>query len=235
MLPQRGYSFDQLAAYILRRLGSPTWIVELTKQQVLDAIQDALTTYGQWRPQRRVQSIQLVSGQYTYLQGVDCGQGVIRVDFVEPTSTPTSIYYGNLIDPAPMMKCGLDEYDTFLRWRKTWMRVTSVAPDWMWDDARQLLYIHNPLNRYRAGIFTLHSPTTPQALDSYGADWVKRYALALAKFTYGELLSKYSGAVPSAAGNIQLDQGKKGEAQTEIDKLLATLQAAQLFADLTVD
>jgi hypothetical protein len=88
-LPQRGYSCDQLAAYILRQLGNPTWNVEETKQQVLDAIQDALTLFSVWRPTIHVGNVQLVNGIYQYLQGVDVEQGIVQVDFVEPNPVPT--------------------------------------------------------------------------------------------------------------------------------------------------
>jgi hypothetical protein len=92
-LPQRGYSCDQLARYILRQLGAPTWNVEETKQQVLDAVQDALTLFSVWRPTIHVGNVQLTKGVYQYLQGTDVEQGIVQVDFVEPNPVPTEIFY----------------------------------------------------------------------------------------------------------------------------------------------
>lgn len=92
-LPQRGYSCDQLAAYIIRQLGSPTWNIEETKQQVLDVIQDALTLFSVWRPTIHVGNIMLVNGIYQYLQGADVEQGIADLQFVEPNPTPTEIFY----------------------------------------------------------------------------------------------------------------------------------------------
>ena len=81
----------------------------------------------------------MVRGQHRYLDGEDVGLGIANIQFVEPNPVPTEIFYGNLINPAPLFRLGLDEYDTFLRWRKTWQRVTSVRPDWYYDEMERCL------------------------------------------------------------------------------------------------
>lgn len=239
-LPLVGYTHDQLSDYIFRQLGAPVWDIELTKQHVLDAIQDAQGMYSIWRPALRYGSVKLSTGIHTYLQGADLGiggmpgLGVVQVWFVEPNPVPTEIFYGNLIDPAPLFRTGVDEYDTFLRWRKTWARVTSVQPDWLWDEVRDCLYIHNPIARYHAGIIA-YAMWPLEKLNAYGADWVKRYSLAKAKLTYGEILSKFSGALPGPVKDLQLDTAKREKAEAEIEKLEATLKASQEFAPLQID
>jgi hypothetical protein len=234
-LPLRGYTVDQLCAYIFRQLGSPQWIVELTKQQAVDAIQDALALYGQWRPYVRVQAITLIRSQSRYLEDVDCGQGVAVVNFVEPLPSPTAIFYGNLIDPAPMFKTGLDDYDTFLRWRKTWARVTSVQPDWYWDDFEKVLFIHNPIERYHAAAFCYFSFTDTVSLDPFGADWVKQYALEKARWTYASILMKYSGAIPAPVAQLTLSDGRPS-AEAKMKELETKLFGAQrLDSQLQVD
>lgn len=92
-LPIQGYSTEQLASYIYRQLGGPTWNVELTNQQILDCIQDALSLFSQWVPNIKVGNLSLLRGQYRYLQGVNVGLGVAKVDFVEPNPVPTEIFY----------------------------------------------------------------------------------------------------------------------------------------------
>ena len=196
-LPMVGYNTDQLSAYIYRQLGSPVWNVEISKQQVLDAVQDGLTLYSIWRPTIRVGNLNMVKGIFEYLQGANVYMGIVQVDFVEPNPVPTEIFYGNLINPAPLFRTGLDEYDTFLRWRKVWQRVTSIQPQWFYDDGRKTLYIHNPIERYQAGIQMYAPWTDTTALDYTGAQWVKEFTLEQARFTYGEILAKYSGAVPA--------------------------------------
>lgn len=234
-LPQTGYTTDQLAAYVFRQLGSPRWRVEETKQQVLDAIQDALVLFGQWRPTIRVGNVQLVRGVYQYLQGANVYSGIVQVDFVEPNPVPTEIFYGNLINPAPLFRTGLDEYDTFLRWRKVWQRVTSIQPNWFYDDARKVLYIHNPIERYQAGIQMYGPYANTEALDLTGSIWVKQYALEQARYTYGEFLSKFSGAIPGPLQPLILDQQKRNNAQGRLDKLMEQLKGMQQLPPIQID
>ena len=92
-LPLVGFSVDQLSNYILRQLGQPVWNVEMTKQQILDQIQDALGLYTQWVPNIKVGNLILVRGQFKYLQGIDVGLGVTDCQFVEPNPVPTEIFF----------------------------------------------------------------------------------------------------------------------------------------------
>ena len=234
-LPLKGYTADALKNYIIRQLGGPVWNIELTNQQVLDSIQDALGLFSQWVPNIKVGNLVLIRGQFRYLQGVDVGLGVAQVDFVEPNPVPTEIFYGNLINPAPLFRTGLDEYDMFLRWRKTWQRVTSIRPDWFYDDIEQALYIHNPIERYQAGVFCYWPFERTEKLTMTGADWVKRYALAKSKLLLGEIWMKFSGAIPGPVKDLQLDTTKREKAQEEIDKLIEQLKGMQRSTAAFID
>jgi len=211
------------------------WTVELTKQQIVDCILDSLNMYSIWRPQIGWTACQLRRDSTSYLIGVDVGQGVVRVDFVETRPAPTEIFYGNLISPAPVMVRGMDDYDTFLRWRSTWMRVTSIKPDWTYDDIEGCLRIHNPIEKYTAGIQCYYSYSETSWLDDYGAVWVKDMALEKSRYLYGEIIMKYSGSLPGPAKDIQMDQQKRQIAQERMDKLTAQLQGAQISTPAQTD
>jgi hypothetical protein len=236
MLPVQGFTADQLKDYILRQLGSPTWDVELTPQQILDVIMDALGQFSQWCPRIKYGSLQLHSAQTEYLKdSPDVGMGIVDVSFVEPNPVPTEIFYGNLIDPTPLFRTGLDEYDTFLRWRKTWMRVTSVQPQWLWDTERNCLYIHNPIERFYAGITAYMAYTDTKNLPHHGAQWVKDYSLAKCRYLLGEILSRFSGAIPGPVKDLQLDTQLRDRAEKQIDALLVQLKGMQTFAPIQID
>lgn len=234
-LPAKGYTVDQLADYILRQLGSPVWVVELTRQQVLDSIQDALVLYSVWVPRIKVGAIQLVRSQSKYLEGEDVGQGISNVTFVEPNPVPTEIFYGNLINPAPLFRVGIDEYDSFLRWRKMWQRVTSVKPDWFYDETNKVLMIHNPIERYMAGIFIYANWDSTQTLDQIGAQWVKEFSVESARFLYGEILAKYGNAVPAPLKDIQLDSQKRDKAEKRLDAMRIRLQGMQRLTPVSFE
>jgi hypothetical protein len=234
-LKLKGYNREELARYLLRQLGGGIWEVELTKQHTLDAIQDALSLYSLWRPEPRYGAVTMLSNQKEYLKDVDVGYGIVVVDFVDSTPAPTEIFYGNLISPAPLFRTGLDEYDTFLRWRKTWQRVTSVQPDWLYDEHRRALYIHNPIERYHAGI-TSHWPyEKTENLPHLGAQWVKEYSLELARYTYGEVMSKFGNAIPGPLKDLQLDGQKRQNAETRLEKLRENLKAMSSSAPAQID
>lgn len=234
-LPLRGYTIDQLRQYITRQLGSPVWNVEITNQQILDGINDALGLFSQWVPKLSYHALRLARAQYEYLEGVDIGQGIAQIDFVAPNPVPTEIFYGNLIDPAPLFRTGLDEYDTFLRWRKVWMRVTSVQPDWRYDDHRQILYIHNPIERYHCGIVCYRNWETTQTLSQTGAIWVKEYALEASRYLYGEILSKFGGAIPGPLKDLKLDTAKRDKAEKKLEMLRDKLQGMQELTPIMID
>lgn len=234
-LPMQGYTADQLANYVFRQLGKPIWMVEATKQQVLDCIQDALNLYSQYRPTLRYGNLSLTRGVYAYLQGANVYMGIAQIDFVEPNPVPTEIFYGNLINPAPLFRTGLDEYDTFLRWRKTWSRVTSIRPEWLYEEPTKTLLIHNPIERYQAGIQMYAQFSKVEDLDFTGAQWVKEYALEATRYVWGEELAKYSGAIPGPMQNLVLDQQKRQNAQTRLDALRQKLFNMQQFAPVSLD
>lgn len=234
-LPLRGYTVDQLKEYIFRQLGQPVWNVEVTAQQVLDCIQDAVNLYSEWCPLRKAQALQLTRGRFNYMEEVDVGYGVADVSFVEPNPVPTEIFYGNLINPAPLFRTGLDEYDTFLRWRKTWQRVTSIRPDWFYDDDARTLYIHNPIERYLCGVICYFPYSNTRSLTPVGARWVKEYALARARFIQGDLWMKFSGAIPGPVKDIQLDSSRREDAKAEMDKLKEQLKGMQTQAGIFID
>jgi len=237
-LPLRGYTMSQLSNFIIRQLGGPTWNIELTNQQILDSIQDALGLYSQWVPNIKVGNIRLERGQHRYLQGVDVGLGVVQVDFVESSPVPADVFYLGMISPAPLgpiFNTGMDNYDMFLRWRKTWMRVTSCQPDWFYDEMEQVLLIHNPIERYHAGIFCYWPHTCTERLDYTGADWVKRFALAKSQLLLGNQWMKFSGAIPGPVKDLQLDTGRRDKAQEEIDKLMLQLKGMMRAAPAMID
>jgi hypothetical protein len=235
LLPMKGYSMDQLCRYIQRQLGSPVWNVEYTKQQIMDNIQTALTHYSLWCPRIGYAAVQLDAGQHAYLQGVDVGQGIADVAFVQRTPVPTQLLWSSLIGVNPIPFSGLDELDGFTRWLKTFMRVTSARPDWQYDEVRKVLYIHNPMPYYHCAVTWYGNYEKTELLNNYGALMVRDLAFQLARHGYAELLQKFSGAIPGPVQNLTLDNSKREAAKVEIDRLLAKLEASQCIPCISID
>lgn len=233
-LPPR-YTANQLVQYIMRKLGAPIWTVELTPQQVLDSIQDALTQYSLWCPNRKFVPLALSASKHRYREGEDNGLGVVDVQFMAPTAQPGAIFYANLIDPTPVLKTGVDDLDSFFRWRKTFQRVTGIEPDWHYDESENVLLIHNPIDRYYAAASIDFPYTDTLKLPHRGGVWVRDYALAASTYTLGDILARYSGAVPGPVDNLTLDQGMRQEGATRMEKLMEQLRKMQETTPLQID
>ena len=95
--------------------------------------------------------------------------------------------------------------------------------------------IHNPIERYQAGVFMYALYKSTEELDLTGSQWVKEFALEQARYTYGEILAKFSGAVPGPLQALVLDQQKRSNAQARLDKLRERLQNMQLFPSVQID
>ena len=231
-----GYTPSELKDWIFRQLGSPIWSVELDPSQVIDSINLAVSMVSQWRPRVRYGGLRLVTNITAYLRGKDVGAlGIVDVSFVDNIPSPTEIFYGNLISPAPLIRTGLDEYANFLNWRKTWQRVTSVMPDWLYDQGERVLYIHNPIERYHCGIVAHDIYYSTEKLPPFEANWVRDYALARSRYLYGEILMKFSGAIPGPLKDIQMDSSKRDKAEVQMEKLEATLRGSQLLVSISAD
>ena len=82
-------------------------------------------------------------------------------------------------------------------------------------------------------MYALYEKT--EDLDLMGSQWVKEYALEQARYTYGEILAKFSGAVPGPLQALVLDQQKRANAQVRLDALRLRLQNSQLFPSVSID
>ena len=115
------------------------------------------------------------------------------------------------------------------------MRVTSVRPDWFYDEAAECLYISNPIERYQAAVFFYSSYTDTKGLKPYGAEWVREYALEKSRYLLGDLWSKFSGAIPGPLQNLQLDQQKRQLANERLKELRDQLKGMMNSAPISID
>lgn len=239
-LPVTGYTEEQLSAYIMRQLGAPTWNVELTTQQIYDHVRDSLVKFSLWKPLLVWGAIPMVAGRKQYLQGVDVGQGIADVTFVENRLGVLNLDFGNPFTTMSIMTTGLGldgvgDYASYLNWQKTWMRITSTMPMWQYDSYRKVLLLHNPIARYRAAILMYFNWPETKQLPAYGCQWVKEYALAASKYQLGNIWQKFSGSIPSPGSNLQLDQGMRAEALAKMTALEDQIRNSQELTPLSMD
>ena len=115
------------------------------------------------------------------------------------------------------------------------MRVTSTEPDWLWDQATGILYIHNPIERYQCAVTCYFPYDSTRQLTHVGCHWVKRYALEKSRYQYGDILAKYDNAIPGPVKDLRLDNSKRANAEARILKLEEEVKGMQITAGLQLD
>lgn len=222
-----GLDEQELIDYVRDNLGAGAWKVELTEDQIKQAINEAMRRYSRRIPITGFEKLTLSTNVSKYTLNYDTGFGVYNVEFVAPDPKPSAIFYANLLDVAPIRTNRFADYDYFLRWRKTFMRVTSVEPDWFYDDNEHSLWIYNPLTDYQAGVFTYHPRLLSEVHPSH-EEWVRDYTLARSKYILGLNRSKFQGAIPGPSRDITTDgQELKTEAQDKMKELEERLLSMQ--------
>jgi len=218
-----------LIEYVKNELGGGFWKVEISPPQIRAAIQDALKEYSRRIPLEGYGAISLSSTHSNYdLSAQDMGFGVHTVNFIEPDPRPSAIFYANLLDVAPIRTSRFQDYDIFLRWRKTFMKVTSVQPEWHWDQNAKILWIYNPIQDYKASMFW-YLPRTLETVELAHERWVEKYILARSKYILGVNRSKFQGAIPGPSKEISTDgKDMKDEGKQELEKLEVELLSMQI-------
>jgi hypothetical protein len=59
--------------------------------------------------------------------------------------------------------------------------------------------------------------------------------LARSRYLYGDILSKFSGAIPGPVKDLQLDTNKRADGEKQMEALLTTLKNSQYLTAITTD
>lgn len=216
-----------LREWIMTKLGTGTFRVELEERHLDTAILSALQLFSARKPLLCFKGLDVVPEIKTYKIDHDLGYGIHNVEFVQPDPQPSALFYANLLDVAPIKPATMESYDVFLRWRKTFMRITSVKCNWQWDELNQALMIDCPIERTRACYF-YHMPRQISQIPLQFIPWFQNYCVAQGKLQLGEIRSKFQGALPGPARDLTMNgDSLKQEALTEIEKLEAQLLSMQ--------
>lgn len=220
------YTEDQLVAYIKERLGQAVWRLEGfdVGSSVENAIADALLDYGRQCPKFNWKEIPPSATKHTL--DTDRVVTVLDVHFIEPVNrfafAPLVGISQQLNGVAPMNLAGTmsnvsGDIAEFLMWRKSFQRVTSTKPQWLYDDESFTVFIHNP-GRFKACILYTTYRTFANVKPNHKV-WLKKAALANAKQQLGIFRRKFDGSIQGPGGTaIKLDGSDLvTEAEKEIE------------------
>ena len=203
---------DALKLWILRDLGAPIVKVELTEEQLLDCIEDAIRWFSAKKGVMKQAVLTLQANQNEYLLPDE-------VDTVTDVAFPSSHFdlaqvFAPWLLPEQEMPWsvisangpsgGVYSYWTqALQYVEMGKRILSSEPDWRQEGRKLFLFgskylTGNVIVEYRSGTLTI------EQLNERDHDLVKRSSLARAKRILGRIRSKYD-SFPTAQGSAQMD------------------------------
>lgn len=201
----------QLKEWILRQMGAPMIKVEVTKEHLCDAVENAVRWFTAKKGLTKFTTIQVQDGKTNYCLPDDVDT-VLDVIFAVPPFDMSLVFSPFILadDKVPYdvfaapSSAGL--YSSFvqtIQYIEMAKRVLGAEADWRQEN-RTLHVFPLPKNasailvEYKTNSFNI------QQLNERDHDLVKRYALAWTKRLVGRIRSKYESYL-SAQGAVTLD------------------------------
>lgn len=235
--PDNRFDADDLAHWILRRLGAPLLKVELTEEHLRDCIAMSMRWFAAKKGFIRQYTLPIYPTvtEYQLPEDADVVTGVVfplstydLTPFVSPygwawpsenLGMPLNGVYNGFGKTGGDTGGIISSFFQALQYTETARRVLNG--DLEWRQERNTLYIlpRNQSNYYPAVIVYYTSNTfTILDLKQRDFDLVRRYALMKAKRDLGRIRSKYAD-YPTAQGSVGLDGGtllQEADAEEEV-------------------
>lgn len=217
MIINESYTLPQLREWIKSTLGSGMVRLEgleARNSEALDAaISASIMEYSSEIPMYAWEMIKIGVSKHKISRTPI--YGVIKVEFLEPLNAfgMGATGYGltqNLtgVVTPPILSAGgvgLGDIQQFITWRKSFQRVTSRQPNWVFMDETNEIVIYNPVNYIACALMTV--PRRFENIRLQHKMWVANTALARAKISLGEVRSKFELSGPGGSS-----LGLKGDA-----------------------
>jgi len=222
-MPNNILDIRTVRRWVRSKLGEPIVCVELNDAQIDSSLEDAFLWWASYRGWYLQNSFQIVSGQQAYDLSALLPEvvDITKIWFpLDPNLDVTGAWPGFLDvegypygdDMSGDAQGGF--YAGLVQWmqtRKTTAHVLSADRDWFFNEKTKSLIITPgaPMPNYSGTAIYLYEtpfkkeylPQVPTA-DAY---LIRERALAEAAYTLGRIRGKYTGGLPAAQGNVQLD------------------------------
>jgi hypothetical protein len=202
----------EIKEWICRRLGAPVVKVELTDDQLDDAVMLAKEYWQMWVGQCKAVQMRL-TGTTEYSEadiGVDDLDYVADVVFAFQTSNLTDFFaWADVeINPFQYVFSGEGGYGMlvqYMQYREMGKRIVSADRDWDWDRAkRKLIIVPKETSTPEVEIFYISRNIDLSYLDTYEWRMFREYALSQAMKTLAHIRMKFADK-PSAMGSFTMD------------------------------
>lgn len=230
----------ELTQYILRKLGAPVINIEVTPEQIDDAIADTLEDFlprAYSGMNERFVGLQLIAGQteYTLPYAVYAVLGIWNNNIGDFSTSSTDMFSANQFIAADIFGGNLKNVD-MLTYSLTQAHIETMGLvfgkriTFDFNCTTKKLYVHEPP---KTNFFTVmqyyiqtelnEDPGTQQELSNlYDNRWIKRMATERTRYQWGENLSKYQGSVLPNGMTLN-GEGIKATADANMEKLMQEL------------
>lgn len=243
------YSVDQLKMYILRKLGSPVINIEITDDQLVDAIDDTLDDYlpraysgviERYIPVQLITDIQQYILPYSTFAvlGVYDGVGTMM-----GANQPANLFSINQFIAADLYKPGAAKIDV-LGYELINQMISTLelvfAKKITYDfnsiskvlnlvskpvaDTKVIIHMYQKLDLEKTPIYNADPSAAPRYYEEniFNEKWIKRMATARAQLQWGQNLMKYTGSVLPNGGTLNAEF-IYNEAKANVDALMIEL------------
>lgn len=201
---------SEMREWIKRRLGSGTICVELTIEQLDDAIKHAKDYWASWVGQAKM-TLLTATGVSEYAEaliGTDVDT-VVEVNFpIQNDLTRMFAWADVQVNPYSWVYQGYGGYNALVQLQqyvKDGSRILSADVDWEWDKIQRKLRVRPALTSgQQFGVIYLSREIDVGRLTNYEYWLFKEYALVQAMKVLGVIRMKYSDK-PSATGSFTMD------------------------------
>ena len=237
---------EQMGDYVMLMLGAPVVKVELDRQQLSLAVDEALRVFEEHAPASYYQYFYFMTtaGQARYKLPPDIGlirqvfwrsgythcdnlstalDGAIALPHMNDGLTDYYGYFMGYTTAAPMYgRSG--EWVLMQQYNEMYKRLSSANGGWEWGPENEILLYPNPLgNEWVCVHYLQRMKEWPEVVT-----WMQQYALAEAKEMLGRIRSKYA-TVPGPNGGLTLD-GPQLISEAREDKPLLLQQLLDKWA-----
>lgn len=223
----RKHTEEEIQMWVLRKLGAPVITVHLTECQLHDAFDDAMRWYAAKVGWRREWGLTTQPNVPAYSMPDDA-DNIVEVLFESnPLELSLMAVPGTMIPDAQYPWYAMSApaagglYSAVTQTIQTVdiaRRVISIERNWL-QEGRKLYLQPTPQTAYRVIAYYKSRDGTLDMLTDRQHQFVKRYVLARAKETLGQIYSRY-GSFPAAQGSVQLNgDALLAQAEAEIELL----------------
>lgn len=200
---------SSLIQWVKRRLGHPKWPVNLTDDQLQDALDDALRLFNQYMmviTSTVVTSPPQTESSTMQVQLDDDVFGVFEVTFVMPETSriyaQMSIF--EIIHRWFYPGLRLGEWYMLRSFYEMYQRVRGTEPDWRYHEAEHMLYLDVWSGPYDVCYTTASGCTATTLLTGTKKRYERKFrdvCLGYAEITMSQVIGKWGG-IPGPAGTL---------------------------------